>query len=146
LQPTRLRRAAEARRYAPKEHAVRRLHGSWVIVLPLSIGCTRDRQAVRITAQIEQPATMKSAVLERLPRGTPLTAAKEFMEREGFECCVTRKGEFSEQGVVHEGIDYLYCNRHDRVDTWVNRRWQIAVVLEDDKVADVYVSEGLIGP
>ena len=123
-----------------------RLHGSGCVLLLLAIGCARDKQAVRLTANIEQAAMMKSAILETIPRGTGLAAAKGFMKREGFECSITHNGEFSEQGVVHEGIDYLYCNRHDRIDTFVNRRWQIAVVLEKDSVADVYVSEGLIGP
>lgn len=29
---------------------------------------------------------------------------------------------------------------------WVSTRWQVAVVLKDNRVADVDVSEGAIGP
>jgi len=129
-----------------KDNAVSSLHGGWVVLLSLAIGCAGGKQSARHTASIERPATMKSTVLEGVPRGTPLAAAKEFMEHEGFQCSVIRNGKFADQGVVHEGIDFLWCDRRDRGDMWVHRRWQIIVVLENDSAGDVYVSEGLIGP
>ena len=117
----------------------------WIHLLSavvLLLGCARDTQVVRVTAGIEQPALMQSTLVKNIPKGTPLADAKRFMEREGFECSITRNGSFSGR----DGIDYIYCDRHDRVDIWVSRRWQIALVLEDDTVADVSVSHGLIGP
>lgn len=117
----------------------------WIHVLPvvvLVLGCARDKQSVRATAGIEEPLVMKSTIAENVPKGTPLTDAQHFMEREGFKCSVTRNGSYSDR----DGIDYIYCDRHDRVDAWVSRRWQIALVLEGDAVVDVFVSHGLIGP
>ena len=117
----------------------------WFHLLPTAVvllGCARDRQVGRVTTGIEQPALMESTLVKHIPIGTALADAKGFMEREGFECSVTRNGSLSSR----EGIDYIYCDRHDPVDTWVSRRWQIVLVLEDDNVADVRVSHGLIGP
>jgi hypothetical protein len=125
---------------------VARLHGSWGVMILLAIGCAGGKQAARQTARIEEPAVVKSAVLEGIPRGTRLGLAKEFMEHEGFQCSVVRSGRFAEQGVVHEGVDFLWCNRDDRGSAWVHRRWQVMLVLENDTVTDVHVSEGLIGP
>ena len=133
----------------PRECIAVKARTQWIRVLPavvLMIGCARDLQNTRMTTGITEPTVMKSTLREKIPDRTTLAEAKDFMEREGFECSIKRNGSFSEEGVSRDGIDYLYCDRHDRVDTWVSRRWQIALVLKDGTVNDVYVSQGLIGP
>lgn len=117
----------------------------WIHLLPaivLLVGCAHDKQTVRVTTGIEDPAMMQSTIVKNIPNGTQLADAKRFMQSEGFKCSITRNGSFSDR----DSIDYIYCDRLDRVDDWVSRRWQIALVLEDDAIADVSVSHGLIGP
>lgn len=101
-----------------------------------------DQQLVRATTDIRQPAVMKEALRRAIPTGTSLANARRFMEQEGFACKITRNGSFRGR----EGIDYLYCDRSERYAHWVDQRWQIALVLEGDRVRDIEVAHGLIGP
>jgi hypothetical protein len=96
--------------------------------------------------QLKDAASMKAVLQKRLPVGTSLGKARLFMEQEGFKCSLAHKESFSEEGVVREGIDFLYCDRDDRVGVLVIRRWQVALVLSQDSVSEVLVSVGLIGP
>jgi hypothetical protein len=87
---------------------------------------------------------MRATILEYIPPETTLEEAQEFMEDEGFECRLLEV-----DGTRAEPEDteyYLYCDRHDRVDLWVSRRWQVSIGLEDDRVTDVGASEGYVGP
>jgi hypothetical protein len=98
------------------------------------------------TRGLKDAASMKALLQRNLPVGTSAKKARLFMEREGFKCSLMRNKSFSEEGVVREGIDYLYCERSDSAGFLVSRRWQVAIVLKMDSVSEVLVSVGLIGP
>lgn len=118
-------------------------------------GCASQRTKAPpvpvLSAQISDRTRMRTALLEAVPLGTSVVDAERFMASERFHCTLNRNASFAEQqdgghSVVHEGIDYLYCDRFDRAGFMVSRRWQIALVLEDESVKDMIVNAGMIGP
>jgi hypothetical protein len=108
------------------------------MVLVIVAGCTGTRS---VTRGIEEPPRMVEAILGRVPVGTPVDDAQRFMEREGFTCTRTADGKFLDR----EGLDYVYCDRSEGEGV-VQRRWQVAIVHRDGKVAEVLASTGLVGP
>jgi hypothetical protein len=84
---------------------------------------------------------VRSAVLERIPVGSPVDVAKRAMEADGFACSHTVGGSWGDV----RNVDYLYCDRIDGPPP-VKQRWQIALVEQNARVTDVRVSGGLIGP
>jgi hypothetical protein len=62
------------------------------------------------------------------------------MEQHGFTCAVVTNGSF---GTIRS-IDYVYCDR--REGSVVKRRWQAALILANDRVSEVHVTTGLVGP
>jgi hypothetical protein len=97
---------------------------------------------VESTRGIVNEADMIRILSTRLPAGTPLDTAQAFMEGEGFECSLKAKGQFGE----HQGIDYLYCDRSEDSGMFlVSRRWQVAIIVRDEKVAEIEASTGLVG-
>lgn len=89
---------------------------------------------------------MKARLRAALPAGTPISAVQCFMECEGFCCEMLKNQSFSEEGTVHSGIDYLYCDRKEPAAFLITRRWQVAIVVRKGAVWDIFVSMGLIGP
>ena len=114
-------------------------------ILGTTAGILGCQQTPRITGGIEREDAMRTVLLEHVPLGTSLKEARCFMEQEGFECSFMRNSSFSDDQIDH---DYLYCDRSERLpDSWfVSRRWQIALIIEKNEVADIRVSSGLIGP
>jgi hypothetical protein len=98
------------------------------------------------TRTINDVATMKAALHEHLPAGTPLAQAQAFMAREGFHTKMKKNGSWSEGGKDRDGLDFLYCDREEPAAAWVSCRWQVAVVIRDGAVSDVLVSAALTGP
>ena len=63
------------------------------------------------------------------------------MELQGFKCSDRIDSPFG--GRQH--LNYLYCERNDG-GTVVDRRWQVALVLQDSKVDEVLITSSLAGP
>lgn len=93
-----------------------------------------------VTRGLTTSADMANQISAKVPTGTPVDDAQEFMEREGFTCTRTANGDWGER----KGLDYLYCDRTE--GGVVSRRWQIAIVHADGKVTEVLANTGLIGP
>ena len=83
---------------------------------------------------------MVEAVLAHIPVGTSTDDAQRFMEREGFACSRESNAEFLDR----KGLDYIYCDRSE--GGRIQRRWQVALVHRDGKIAEVIASTGLVGP
>jgi hypothetical protein len=117
---------------------------SLVAGLVLLVGC-QPWPGFRVTTGIDKVPEMKATLRQHVPSGASLAEAKAFMEREGFECRMVKNEGFSEEGIDHEPLDYLYCCRTDG-HGYVVRKWQVAIVVRDDAVTDILVSSGLVGP
>ncbi len=94
----------------------------------------------------DTPAAMKAALQQLIPSGTPLDQARRTMEKAGYKVTDETSASFSEEGVVHRGINYLYCDCTERAHLIIERRWQIALIYTGDSVSDILVSMGLTGP
>ena len=116
--------------------------GSMVITLVLIRGMTNPKLTARLTDQV----AMKTAVLHAVPSGSTIAFAEQFMMREGFQCQRTTNADFAEQDHIYQHIDYVSCDRTDSAGFPVTRRWQIALVYENEHISDVRVATGLIGP
>lgn len=121
-----------------------------ILLAPLFSGCAGWR-----TFGITDRAVMREFLLEAVPIGTNVKDAQAFMVREGFSCTIERNSSFSERNDddpergphrTLEGIDYLYCDRTELAHFLIDRRWQIAFVLNGETVSDLIVNVGLIGP
>ncbi|MGL4610697.1 MAG: hypothetical protein ACRCYY_13620 [Trueperaceae bacterium] len=88
-------------------------------------------------------AQAKKEVLALAPVGSDVTLAKPTLEKLGFKCSWTEQGTFA--GSEGEQ-DYLYCDDIEKtVGFFVLRRWQIALVHQNNVVKDASVTTGLIG-
>jgi hypothetical protein len=65
-----------------------------VICVSLLAGCAGGPSATRA---LEQPADMTAAVQSHIPPGTLIADAQRFMEREGFRCTPTLKGDWGDR-------------------------------------------------
>lgn len=128
---------------------MRRLIVAIVAGITVSPGCLHLTQA---TWNIDTPATMKTALLQHVPPGTPVQKAKQFMEHEGFACALQKNDTFYERvafcesGPEHEHIDFLECRRTQNESFMVSRNWSIALVLQNDLVTDILVGNWVDGP
>src|SRR5262249_20320711 len=86
-----------------------------------------------VTGGVTDLDTMAATLRRNVPAGTPVAQARRFMEREGFRCSMKQNASFSEQGRVHEGIDYLDCDRGDRSFPGL-QRWQVGLVVRGGAV------------
>lgn len=86
---------------------------------------------------------MREAIKLKVPVGTPVAKAKEFMEGQGFKCSLCRQ----ERWVGgDELLDFLYCSRTEREVRFVDRRWKVALICDGDKVQRIEVRTELVGP
>ena len=92
------------------------------------------------TRDITEPPRMVDSILGHVPIGTPIDDAQRFMEAEGFSCSRQMNSTWGDR----RGVDYLYCNREEG-NSFVMRRWQIAILHRDGKVTEVLANTGLNG-
>lgn len=110
--------------------------------LCLGWGCAINRgDRMELTTDRGQ---VKRVLRAQVPTGMAVAAARTIMERNGFRCRMRNDESFSENGIVVNGIDFLYCDREQGMP--VATRWQVALVSEEGRVADILVSVGLTGP
>lgn len=117
---------------------------SSLIFISLSMliaGCGQSRVKIKLSGN---PVQTKQEILKAVPLQTLISDAMRTMEKAGFQCGMHKNSDFSEGKKLHKNIDYLYCDKSQK--RLVSRRWQVAIVARTNKVQDVYVSTGLIGP
>ena len=92
----------------------------------LFAGCGGDKDS---TADAENPEVMKKLLVSKLPAGMQLSAAKEVMEKEGFQCAMMSKTRWKKMGPK----DFLQCKREDGSPP-IKRIWDVAIFYSGDKV------------
>lgn len=115
-----------------------------LLLVSLSIllaGCGQSHVKIKLS---DNPVQTKQEILKAVPLQTPISDARRMMEKAGFQCEMEENSDFMEGKKLHKNIDYLYCDKSQK--RLVSRRWQVAIVVRTNKVQDVYVSTGLIGP
>ena len=100
-------------------------------------GLTRDEMLRRLVAAI--------------PSGREIAIAQKILSANGFgEICIMKAPfvECDSNNIVmsHDSSHYLYAVREDTVSFMVCIRWQVALLIREDKVADIWISKGLVGP
>lgn len=106
----------------------------------LLVACNREDQT--ITRGLESADQLRSALLSKLAPGSDPSRATEFMQKNEFKCQMRTNASWVEL----DNIDYLHCDKHVSARFPVSRRWQVAIVVEKNKIRDILVTTGLIGP
>ena len=89
---------------------------------------------------------MKNEIIRLIPIGTPVEQARKIITKHGVKVQVLEDSDFSVGSVMMRDIDFLYCDKSKSGGWMIEKRWQFALVYEADKITDVWVSFGLIGP
>lgn len=121
-----------------------------------AIGCAH---AAQLTRSIDDPMIMKATLEERIPVGTPIAEAQQFMEKEGFECREHLNGTFVERRSLrdkeprHERLMFVECSRAQRFNTGESdgrrpqsSKWDVALVNDGKVVTTILVSHYNDGP
>ncbi len=92
---------------------------------------------------------MKQEIQKIIPVSSDIEEAKKLMEANGFSCSLKQDTSFMEwsekdEKVLHNNLDFLYCDKELPINQYCARRWQIAIAHEHGKVSDIYVSIGSI--
>jgi len=105
-----------------------------LLVLRLLCGCSEP------LSLSEDPATAARQIENIIPIGTPKEKAEEVLTKAG----VTFREEEGKFGVENIG-KYIYGD-YSESKGFITKRWQVALILEADRVSQYRVSFGLIGP
>ena len=97
-----------------------------IAAMLLLSGCGGDKNS---TADAETPEIMKELLVSKIPPGMQLSAAKEVMEKEGFQCTMMSKTRWKKMGAK----DFLQCKREDGSPP-IKRIWDVAIFYNGDKV------------
>ena len=112
------------------------------LILP---ACQPNQAVMRANA-----SDKKQEILRIIPLGSSYAKARELMTANGYRCEVSNEPFIvvnnGRQERVRTGLNYLYCDKRESASYLVTRRWQIAVVNQNEKVSDIFVSTGLAGP
>lgn len=99
----------------------------------------------RLTKNVGSADVMRSVLLRQIPIGATQDHARRQLQIEGFEPTFRRKADFADKFDKYEDVDFLYGDRSDSTGLLTSKRWQVAVIIEDGRVAKLAVSEGSIG-
>ncbi len=120
----------------------------WLLLLAVTgtllIGCVAPRYAV--PRDLADADAMRALLAQEIPQGTSLSDAQTFMEVNQFTCQTRRGQSYTSQDFARENFDFLQCRRTDKAGFMVVRCWNIALVLEEDIVQDIYVDISYVGP
>ncbi len=124
-----------------------------LLVLALLPGCERSLLMKDRIPYDKDTDRMKTAILQQIPVGTPSGQVIGLLEKNNIEYELHRNEAFAEsstatgKSVLHENIDYIYIDHETGTHflSFVAQRWQIGIVLKEDRVADVLISYGLTG-
>lgn len=86
------------------------------------------------------PKEMQAKLTEAIPKGTALTQAQQFMEKEGFVCEAIVDGEWRKKKVAR----FLRCARED--GKMIKRKWDVALIHDGEKVLSVDLRTALVYP
>ncbi len=84
----------------------------------------------------------RKELLSLAPVGSDVRLAKPLLEKRGFACTWIMQEAFGDSEDKH---DYLYCDIKRQVDIFVTRRWQVALIHQNNLVEDADVGIGLTG-
>ncbi len=108
---------------------------SGIIIMMLGlISCSAPLSSDEVQAREE--------LLSLAPVGSDVRLAKPLLKKQGFECSWTTQETFGDSEDKH---DYLYCDIQKRVGIFVTRRWQVALIHQNNLVEDAAIGIGLIG-
>ncbi|MGB3693925.1 MAG: hypothetical protein WA999_14470, partial [Spirulinaceae cyanobacterium] len=104
----------------------------------------------------DDPDLMEEEISQFIPVGSSIDRAKRIMESNSFKCDYRENGTFVEarddpnfpggKYTTYRRIDYLYCDLSKIVGVLRERRWQAAIVHDENReVKMVIVSTGLTG-
>jgi hypothetical protein len=93
------------------------------------------------TSEVLSSKDMATALAGTIPKGTPLTTAREFMVKEGFECENVVKGKWKKQ----TGVTFVLCKRVDGTPP-VKRIWEVALMHDGSKVTGLDLRSALVYP
>ena len=108
-----------------------------VLACVIVAGC-HVAKGKRTMKLLQHTGKMKTEVLQHVPIGTGIDQARTVMETNGFEC--------SYATYANDGAPYLNCQCREAVDWAVSRVWTIQISYDSERVTDVVVSNGLVGP
>ncbi|HMV43781.1 MAG TPA: hypothetical protein PK079_09875 [Leptospiraceae bacterium] len=103
----------------------------------LFIHCFTDK--IQLKGSVEED---RKTLLKHIPIGSSIPEAIRILKQNDFECSIIEKGEFLEE----RNINFIYCNHYEMVGLFISRRWQIAILLKKEKVDDIHLTTGLLGP
>jgi hypothetical protein len=113
-----------------------------IIFLALLTGCPQKNTTLVLT---HDPAAAAKQIQNLIPVGTASTNAEFIMHQQGFECSI-KHGDFLDGSNVVKNADYIYCDKSVTEGWPVQRRYQVALVLTNDRISAVKLSTGLVGP
>jgi len=120
-------------------------------LIPLLVTYTlvgEDKMAFRPGAK-----PMRNEIRRFVKVGMNISAAYDVMVANGFTCSHKKNEDFlaTDHGSTDSKFikrqNYVYCDHTEPGFYALSpaRRWQVAIINEEDKVADILVSYGLIG-
>ncbi len=86
------------------------------------------------------PKEMQSQLQKAMPKGMKLAEARQYMEKEGFQCEMVVDGEWKKKKVPR----FMKCSRED--GKMIKRKWDVAVMHDGDKVVNVDLRTALVYP
>ena len=80
---------------------------------------------------------MQASVLEAIPLGTPMDAARRSLEANGFSCELMPKSQWRDR----KGIDFLYGRKVEKAkdSLWQTGYAQVALILTSNVVQEVLI-------
>lgn len=114
----------------------------YIVIAALITGFILDSE-MKINLS-ENPEEVKRSILKVIPPGSDINRAKIIMEKNGFKCSFVKDSSFADKNSIYQHIDFLYCDIEKGFI--VGRRWQVAVVVKNSLVSEIFVSTGLTGP
>ncbi|MGB5969242.1 MAG: hypothetical protein WBG70_13040 [Spirulinaceae cyanobacterium] len=104
----------------------------------------------------DDPDLMEEEISQFIPVGSSTNQAKRIMESNGFKCEYNENLTFSKvrddpnfpggKYTTYRGVDYLSCDRSKMVAVLRERRWQVAIVHDENReVTFISVNIGLTG-
>jgi hypothetical protein len=107
-----------------------------------------ETQKIQLSEDVKE---VKQSISKLIPVGSRIEEAKDMMEQHGFRCEMKQRDAFVEydaenKEILHEGEDFLWCDKSKRVAELVVRRWQVIITHKSGIVSGMYVSTGLVAP
>ena len=104
----------------------------------------------------DNPDLMEEEISQFIPVGSSIDRAKRIMESNGFKCEYVENGTFVKERddpnfpggkyTTYRRVDHLSCDRSKMVAVLRERRWQVAIVHDENREVEfISVNIGLTG-